>query len=353
MLQYWHEFVKEQGGIFAGPNLLHFGLPQQELSALGIQDCIIPLTTLGTLSFHGVDAKQFLQGQITSNVNDITPQQSGLSAHCNLKGRMQSLFRIFQIETPPASTYHLCMPTEIIDSALLDFKKYALFSKVTIESAQHIVGLGLYGPTADARLYEHIPQTKTLLKPYDCLTQIIGGATYTICRLPGQHPRYDIWAKPEDMSNLWLRLITHCKPVLPTSWELLEIQSGIPTIYQKTIGEILPHHANLSILNGISYTKGCYLGQEIIARMQYKGKIKKHLYRAFIQDSKEKPTPGALVYADVPSNESGIVLRVAENSYGAIELLLVLDDQANNFNNVCLYSADGPKVHRLDLPYSW
>lgn len=350
MLQYWHDFLINQGGIFSSEESLHFGTPQEALSALGKQDGMTGLTQLGLLKIDGQDAKQFLQGQITLNLNDINPKQSGLGAHCDIKGRMQSLFRVFQTDQP--SAYYLCMPYDMLLSTLQGFKKYALFSRVSIETVNNLAAIGLYGPSIDKRVNQLIPQSHQLQNDYECLTHTVNDDSYTLCRLPGEYPRFEIWASPQALINLWLKLKDSCTLVPSQAWELLDIQSGIPAVYTKTIGSILPHHANLSILKGISYSKGCYLGQEIIARMQYKGKIKKHLYRAYVQSAKEIPAPGDLVYGDALS-EPGIVLRCAQNKDSAFEMLIVIDDQFKNFENVCLYSADGPKVHRLDLPYTW
>ncbi|MBS0286150.1 MAG: folate-binding protein YgfZ [Proteobacteria bacterium] len=345
MSQYWQDFLNAQG---------YFNLQAQTLNALSHQNCLTALTSLGLLSIAGSDAKKFLQGQVTCNLDDVTLNQSKLGAYCNLKGRMQSLFRIYRQNNETQESYYLALPQTMLGQTQLVFKKYALFSKVTIEIEQHQVGLGFFGENITTALQESFPEIASLQQPYDYVIKGASKGNVSITRLPSHYPRYEIWGSPTDMAELWTKHAANCHRVLPQAWELLDIQSGVPTIYPQTSEEVLPHHANLSILNGISYTKGCYLGQEIIARMQYRGKIKKHLYRAFIQGTQDIPEPGTLVYckADAPA-EPGLVLRAAENASENIELLIVLDDQFNNFENVFLYSADGPKIHRLDLSYTW
>lgn len=346
MPKIWQDFLHAQG---------YFDVSTASLASLAEFPCLSALTDRALLSMTGNDAKKFLQGQITANVNDVTVTKSTLGAHCNLKGRMQSLFRLFlQHHDLSQESYYLALPKAMLSQTQANFKKYALFSKVVIETEQSLAGIGLYGANIGSLLTASFPEIMTLQQPYDYFIKQTSKGVCSISRLPGQHPRFEIWGTPEFMITLWSDYALACKIVAPQAWELLDIQAGLPTIYPQTIDEVLPHHANLSILNGISYTKGCYLGQEIIARMQYRGKIKKHLYRGFVQGSQVKPEPGAAVCCTGDSaSEPGIVLRAAENASKNIELLMVLDDQFNNFENVFLYSADGPKIHRLDLPYTW
>ena len=315
------------------------------MMALEQQNGMTELSTLGLLSIKGLDAKTFLQGQVTCNLNDITPQKSLLGAHCNLKGRMQSIFRIFLDSHDKTSMhYYLCLPQPMLAIAQQNFKKFALFSKVDITIATDLVGIGLYGTHAGKIHLEH---------DYDCVSKETKNGVCHISRIPGSIPRYELWGTKEVINQISSTIASSTQPVLPHIWELLDIQAGIPTVYPSTIDQILPHHANLSILKGISYDKGCYLGQEIIARMQYRGKIKKHMYRAFIQESDTLPVPGAQVVCEpfLDNEAPGMVVRASKTEHNGSELLIVLDEQYQHFENIRLYSADGPKVHRLDLPY--
>ncbi len=339
MSQQWQDFLATQSEIVSN-----------NLASLESDCCLIPLMDFGVLHVTGNDAKTFLQGQVTCNLNDVTVNQSMLGAHCNLKGRMQSLFRIFQDEHD--SAYFLMMPASMLAPASTHFKKYALFSKVSFDATNSMMGLGVYGSHSKELLCKMFGEITQLIKPYDSLIIKTSTDTYYITLLPGQHTRFEIWGNANSIKSLWMSLTTYCKVLKPLAWELLEIQAGIPTIYPQTIDQVLPHHANLSILNGISYTKGCYLGQEIIARMQYRGKIKKHLYRAYVQGSTVLPQPGTEIFTGADTTEPGIVLRSAINDLGNIELLVVMDDKYSNFENVSLNLADEPKVLHLDLPYN-
>lgn len=352
MQQQWQSFLSAQGGFFSEGKLIHFGDLEHELKAIDKQNCITSLSSeIGLLHIAGPDAKSFLQGQITCNVSTLSSKKSHLGAHCNLKGRMQSLFSLFANPAQEPTDFYLKMPASMLTFATQSFKKFAIFSKVTFEDmSSNMVAIGLYGPDVDTILTDTF--SVPALDNHECHFLTSEG-TAIVCRLPGDHPRYEIFASMETLQTLWPTLKKQCQMVTPESWQLLDIRAGLPAVYPRTIDEILPHHANLSILDGISYDKGCYIGQEIIARMQYRGKIKKHMYRAHVESNK-LPLPGDAVYVPLASEEAlGLIVRASHAENGGFELLVVLDDQYASFENVHLYSADGPKLHRLELPYKW
>lgn len=351
MQEQWQTFLNTQGGIFSQGKLIHFGHPEQELRVIDTHACLTALTEVGILSVAGPDAETFLQGQVTCNVKTISPGKSRLGAHCNLKGRMQSLFSLYVTNQP--TQYYLKMPQSMLTFATQSFKKFAIFSKTTFEElSSNLVGIGISGPEVNALLTQLFPFPALDIGDFIFLN--IYDDTVMICRLPGIGHRYELFANVEVLQKLWLELKKSCQVVTPQCWELLDIHAGLPTVYPETIDHILPHHANLSILDGISYDKGCYIGQEIIARMQYRGKIKKHMYRAWIDSDSRFPIPATAVYVPRTSHEPlGLVVRASKAKETGFELLVILDDQYADFEDVRLYSADGPKLHRLELPYNW
>lgn len=304
------------------------------MKLLNTQNTLYELSSFGLLSVRGQDAKTFLQGQITCNVDEMTKDHGLIGAHCNLKGRMQSLFKIFlHPEEAGEPHYLLNMPVSMLNLALQNFKKYALFSKVELSIMNEMVGIGLYGPDTPALI--------------SAIASDLGA--YAVYKYPGESPHYALYGQGALMKQCWQQWTSVCHIVPSEAAELLEIRAGLPMIYPETVDQILPHHANLSILQGISYNKGCYLGQEIIARMQYRGKLKKHMYRAFVQDT-IKPKPGSPVF--ISGEPTGIVVRSSESEEGGYELLVILEDKYQHFEDVHLTSANGPKLGRLDLPYS-
>jgi folate-binding protein YgfZ len=303
-----------------------------------------PLPSTGIIAVKGIDAKTFLQGQLTVNIDKVTLNQSQLGAHCNLKGRMQALFRIINIQKSEQEepAYLLLLPKSLLADALKNLKKYAIFSKVTLTEMQDFSAFGIIGEQAA----EHLA-----IDPLPIGGSLISKTDWIIYRSPGNELRYTAIVPTAKVADFQQSMQKELPPLKEEVWELLEIDAGIPTIYPATIDALLPHHVNLTALAGISFDKGCYLGQEIIARMHYKGKIKRHMYRAQLAETVEAPSPGDhIVIVDAPNEAPGIVVRAAKNDEG-FQLLVVLDEQYADFENIRFKKADGPKLHRLNLAY--
>jgi len=217
------------------------------------------LSHIGLIEITG-EAKAFLQGQLTCDLNAITPTHSLLGAHCNLKGRVGSLFRVMQWAP---DRYMLSLPLRMVPSSLHDLKKYALFSKVRItDSSFTFYKTGVVGNWASIHTLPHL-----------------------VHATPITENRYEVFTSEP--------LCTEKPPLSSDAWQCLDIVQKLPTVYPETRDCFLPHHLGLFELGGIGLEKGCYLGQEIIARMHYKGKIKKALIETSTEG--ELLTPGQVI----------------------------------------------------------
>lgn len=310
------------------------------------------LASTSLIAVNGADAEKFLQGQLTVNVNTVTTTQSQLAAHCNLKGRMQSLFRLVRLNShEQTQSYLLIAPTAIIPNALAALKKYAMFSKVSLTPTEDFTLFGVIGDGAANFLAEqfHEPSIRDLA--VNGTLDLMPSHPLVVCRLPGPMQRFMLIIASTHAESLALTLKGTAESIAEATWELCDITAGIPTLYPETEDMILPHHANLPQLQGVSFDKGCYLGQEIIARMHYKGKIKRHLYRAKITETPEAPSPGdPLVIVDAPNEAPGIIVRAAPTETG-FEVLLVIDEQYADLARVRFKSPEGARLQRLDMPY--
>ena len=230
---------------------------------------ICPLSDYDLIQISGADSIPFMQGQFTCDVKQLSPTQSLLGAHCNTKGRIHYFFRLFEWK----NNYYLKIPHSITEHALATLKKYAVFSKVTIQVLQcKIVGLGLSHTLSEcvlAHLNIAVPST-------------IGAATYTdkliVIRVSGTQ-RFELYGDEESLLAFWQRALSLFTPVHPKHWRCLDIWSALPNVYRDTQEYWLPHPLKLPELEAVNFKKGCYLGQEIIARTQYLGSVKKHLQR--------------------------------------------------------------------------
>lgn len=255
------------------------------------------LNEWGLLKISGMDAKKLLQGQVTCDVMQISEEKSSLGAHCNPQGRVISLFYLFLWK----ENYYLLMPRTLISMALNALKKYAVFYKVDMTDVSHqFIILGV--------------QKNQLNSINSNDIAIIPNVDSNRCYVIGEES-----------------VIKSIAPSISTmngaEWKLADIEARIPTIYPETSGKFLPHEINLDQLHAISFDKGCYTGQEIIARMHYRGKLKTHLYLGQIQ--REVPLhPGS----DISAQENqkiytvGTVVDSAQKEYNVVYTLITASE---------------------------
>jgi len=265
------------------------------------ESCIVDLPDLGLLCVEGVDAKKFLQGQLTCNLEKISPTQTHLAAHCNPQGRIISLFRLFYNQ----ERYYLQMPYSMIPLALAAFKKYAVFFKVTLSDASNQFTCIGYCGNQLHNYFSVVPE-KT--------DEIVQSNELLILKLAG---RFEIFGQFTPLSLLWKKLVIENQYATPEIWKHLDFKANIPCIYPETSEKFLPHEINLPKLNAISFDKGCYTGQEIIARMHYRGKVKNQLWHT-TANTQLTPQRGADIYDQ--TNVAGTIVDYYKTRYNTYEL---------------------------------
>lgn len=290
----------------------------------------------GVLAVRGVDASKFLQGQLTCNLNYLNDSRASLGARCTQKGRMQSSFRILL----EGDGVLLAMATELLEPQLADLKKYAVFSKskLTDESAAW-VRFGLEG--ADLAL-----SNLGLELPADTDSMVRHESLIAIRVSPG---RAELWARAEQADTLRTRLSAQLTEGDLNRWLLGQVRAGIGQVMPATRELFIPQMLNLQAVGGVSFKKGCYTGQEIVARMQYLGKLKRRLYRLQLE-ADELPEPGTPLFSPTHGSSIGEVV-IAARSEQNIELLAVLQAEAAEDGNLHLGALEGPALQLLDLPY--
>ncbi|PWE42317.1 folate-binding protein [Pseudomonas prosekii] len=291
----------------------------------------------GVLAVRGADAGKFLQGQLTCNINYLSDNLSSLGARCTQKGRMQSSFRIL-LESDGVL---LAMATELLEPQLADLKKYAVFSKskLTDESAAW-VRFGLdHGDAALSSLGLELPADTDSVVRNDGLIAI---------RVSPQ--RAELWVAADQASSIKGKLCALLTEGELNQWLLGQIRAGIGQVMPSTRELFIPQMLNLQAVGGVSFKKGCYTGQEIVARMQYLGKLKRRLYRLQLEGS-ELPEPGTQLFAPTHNSSIGEVVIAARGEEN-IELLAVLQAEAAESGDIHLAALEGPALHLLDLPYT-
>ena len=290
----------------------------------------------GLLAVRGADAAKFLQGQVTCNLNYLSASQSSLGARCTPKGRMLSSFRIVPVD----DGYLLSMARELIESQQADLQKYAVFSKSRLsDESSAWVRFGLSG--GDAVLNELGLQ---LGAASDAITR-----TDSLLAVRLSDGRAELWAPTEDAQALQAKLAARLPHAPLNDWLLAQIRAGVGQVFGATRERFIPQMINLQALGGVSFKKGCYTGQEIVARMQYLGKLKRRLHRLRLVGS-ELPAVGIELFSPVHGSSVGEVVLAAQAG-DAIELLAVLQEDAVNDGRIHLGSSEGPTLTLLDLPY--
>ncbi len=290
----------------------------------------------GVLAVRGVDAGKFLQGQLTCNLNYLNEDRSSLGARCTQKGRMQSSFRI----AFDGDGCLLAMASELIEAQLLDLRKYAVFSKskLTDESSAW-VRFGLQdGDGALVSLGLDLPQeTDAVVRSQDMLAIRVSPA------------RAELWVRAEQADDIRSRLASQLAEGPLNDWLLGQVRAGIGQVFGSTREEFIPQMINLQAVGGVSFKKGCYTGQEIVARMQYLGKLKRRLYRLTLQGD-QVPEPGTAVFSPVHASAVGNIV-IAAQAGQAVELLAVLQGDAAENGRIHLGSPEGAALQMSDLPY--
>lgn len=255
---------------------------------------------LGLLKVSGSGAQKLLQGQLSCDMESVSADNGCMAAHCNPQGRIISLFYAARV----GEDYLLVMPQPLLPVAAASLKKYAPFFKAEIQDASKeflIIGAEKDAKLSAAASITHASQQRKILLMFSC-----------------------------DEKSL--------EPY--SAWELLDLLEGIPAIYPETSGKYLPHDLNLPALGAINFNKGCFTGQEIIARMQYRGKPKNHLYRGL---SAIRLMPGADLYQQ--QKAAATVINCSQTVYNDRYVLLFTCDEATA-NSGTLETEDG---HRIEL----
>ena len=302
------------------------------------------LSQYSTLVIAGDDAASFMQGQFTNDVDKVDDDNSQLSGFCNKKGRMIANFRLFRYQ----QNYFLSVKNDLVDLSIEHLQNYILRAHVAVQDvSEQLIHLGISGVSATE-----------LLAPFiDPINEEADGVShnenYIVIRVAGLQPRYEIFCSLEHAKTLWEKLSANVEIVNSSSWDYLNIQAGIPYIDSHSSGEFVPQMANMDLINGVSFTKGCFTGQEIVARMHYLGKLKKRCYKIHI-DGEDKPDAGDKLFAENAraGQNTGAVIQAEKNpgsGFDALAVIQVADIESKLFLN----DADGPGVTVKELPYSF
>jgi len=315
----------------------------QTLSNAPIGDCAMTdLSHLGVIRVSGSNKLEFLQGQLTNDINKVSENHSQLSSYCSPKGRMLASFRVLQF----GEDLLMLLPMELLEATLKRLSMFVLRADVQLaDASDELIRIELSGDCASDLLPIDPPEADNGVVSHD---------DYTIVRLPGDRPRFLVISDCECIQALWEEAGQVATATSRESWALLDVRAGVPTVYESTKEAFVPQMANLQLIDGVSFSKGCYTGQEVVARMQYLGKLKRRMYRARI-DADQAPTPGSDLFSasDASGQGSGKVVDAAASPDGGYEVLVVTPISCAEADDLQLGDADGPALQMLDMPYAF
>ena len=312
------EFIAPLGTETGNGCISMLGENLSEFRQLADKATISPLGDRGVIAVTGPDVINLLQGQLTCDMSQLAATGSLKGALCDSKGRMVSSFLCLQRATDDVL---LVVHRGLTGPTLETLRKYAVFYKVTLSDVtnEYLV-FGIHGstqPIAGAMTASISPELSLLVCP----------------SLQGE--------------ELWNALTQTLIPTGDDFWSYLLINAGEGEVRPETQGEFIPQMLNLQATGAVNFRKGCYTGQEIVARMQYLGKLKRRMYHLETQGD-SLCNPGDVVNCDGKANVGTVVLATAIE--GGQSLLVVLTEEAAAAQSLEIGAYQGP-VSRIELPY--
>lgn len=327
-IQQWQQFLQTSA----------IDHPLNDISPSTANETVLcDLSHLGLLQLQGNDAFTFLQGQVTNDVKQLSNHLAHYSGYCTPKGRLLALFLAFSHH----NQLYLQMPGELVESIAKRLKMYVMRSKVEIQNVSDtFIKIGLNGTKAVELLgsvFAEVPQND-----YGVVVLENG----TLLKLPGSQPRFEILCDIAHAPAIWNALLAQAKPVAAAHWEWLEIQAGIPDVVINTQEEFVPQMLNLDLIGGINFKKGCYTGQEIVARTHYLGTVKRRTYLAHL-NATEVPLAGDDVINSM--NETvGKIVRSAASPNGGCDVLAEIRLESLDAGEL---RVNDTKIEIQELPY--
>lgn len=294
------------------------------------------LSDWGVMRAQGEEAAKFLHGQLTQDIALQTPAQARLAGYCSAKGRLLATMAV--VKTGPEELL-LALPAELLAPTLKRLSMFVLRAKCKLSDASGQLAVwGLVGAAAQDWLGAAAP------------TEVWGAApcgdagAARVLRLPGSVPRF-----------LLLQAVDAAPPALPAlsegDWQWLEVEAGLAWVRQPTVEQFVPQMLNLELLGGVNFQKGCYPGQEIVARSQYRGTVKRRTF-LFAAEGAAAQIGQEIFHSADPEQPAGLVAAVARREGVSLLLAEVKLAALEGADALHLGAADGPLLQARPMPYA-
>jgi hypothetical protein len=300
-----------------------------------------PLDELGSLRFEGPDAATFLQGQLSSDVAALDAGAWQRSSYSSPKGRVLANLLAWRPADGAAADFRALLAVDLAATIAKRLRMFVLRARVTIREDQRTL-VGIAGPRAAQAVH-------AALGVAPASGRVVAFDRGHALGLPDGRVLVD--AAPGQLEGVLAALDAHATRADAATWRFARIRAGVPLITAATSDQFVPQALNWEVLGGVSFGKGCYPGQEIVARMQYLGRLKERLF-AFRLPA-QPPAAGTRLYAaSFADQPCGTVIDAAPHPDGGAALLAVAQRSAVDSDTLHLGSLDGPALEPQPLPYA-
>ncbi|WP_047681876.1 MULTISPECIES: tRNA-modifying protein YgfZ [Xenorhabdus] len=319
---------------------------QSPLSSTTLPLTLISLDDWAMATATGTDTEKYLQGQVTADINSLAANQHVLCAHCDAKGKMWSNLRLFH----RGEGFAYIERRSVLDTQLAELKKYAVFSKVSFIKDEKNILLGIAGVgsrEALATLFPILP---------DAEATVIQHETTTILHFSLPTERFLLVTDNTTATKLAEVLVEKFQAQLNDSqqWLALEIEAGFPVIDEASSAQFIPQATNLqAIKDSISFKKGCYAGQEIVARAKYRGANKRAMYW-LAGSASSLPVAGDELEWQLGDKwrRTGSVLAAVKLADDSVWVQIVMSNDMETDNVFRIRNDEGHSLSIQALPYS-
>ncbi len=317
--------------------------PRQPAASARLPLTLMSLDEWALVKVQGKDSTSYLQGQLTLDVAAMDATQHRPAAHCDAKGKMWSNIRLFH----RGEGYAYTVRRNLREQQLTELKKYAVFAKVTLVADDEAVLLGVAGfqaRAALANLFSTLP---------DAETPVVQQDESTLLWFAQPAERFLLVTTPEQAQVLKEKLAGEAQFNDSLQWLALDIEAGIPVIESATSAQLIPQATNLQALDAISFKKGCYTGQEMVARAKFRGANKRALYWLAGSASKVPDVGGSLeLQMGDKWRRTGTVLTGVQLDDGSVWVQVVMNNDLEPESVLRVEGDESGKLTIQPLPYS-
>jgi folate-binding protein YgfZ len=305
----WLDFLAAQNAQFdeAG-KIATFGQPELERFLIKNGPVLTSLTHQALLKVTGSEVDAFLQGQLSNDLKNVTDSKAQLSAYSDPQGQVLALFLIFKYQ----GDLYLNFDGALKEPILKRLRMFVLRADVQFtDVSDSLIQIGFAGEFGDLDIQRRLSTKVKDVYETDYI-DIDGMRDICVVKVPGPYHRYALFGPAEQMMEAWKSLRSNADVTNSYDWNLLNITAGVPEVNANTTGKFVAQFLNLDKLDAINFKKGCFPGQEIIARMHYRGKVTKRMIRIRFEESLNLTAGETLILKD--SNEKSHKLAVISSN---------------------------------------